>query len=91
VAKKTLQLTFDDPKRWSLDELVFNTEAHPFLAPPALVSYDKPSDAPGNAPISTGSGGTVQPTGVPKDAAWQTTVAASSWIFAVLISSMLYI
>ncbi|KAH9051083.1 seven-hairpin glycosidase [Lactarius vividus] len=32
-------LTFDDPNRISLDEYVFNTEAHPFLAPPAKAVY----------------------------------------------------
>ncbi|KAL0567696.1 hypothetical protein V5O48_014299, partial [Marasmius crinis-equi] len=30
---KYLYLTFDDPKHISLDEYVFNTEAHPFIAP----------------------------------------------------------
>ncbi|KAJ7737097.1 seven-hairpin glycosidase [Mycena metata] len=32
---KYLYLTFDDPEHISLDEYVFNTEAHPFKAPPA--------------------------------------------------------
>jgi len=32
---KYLYLTFDDPKHISLDEYVFNTEAHPLKAPPA--------------------------------------------------------
>ncbi|KAJ6597000.1 glycoside hydrolase family 47 protein [Mycena vulgaris] len=36
---KYLYLTFDDPKHISLDEYVFNTEAHPFKAPPAKSSY----------------------------------------------------
>ncbi|KAJ7754456.1 glycoside hydrolase family 47 protein [Mycena metata] len=36
---KYLYLTFDDPKRLSLDEWVFNTECQPFKAPPALNSY----------------------------------------------------
>ncbi|KAF7338211.1 alpha-1,2-Mannosidase [Mycena venus] len=36
---KYLYLTFDDPAHISLDEYVFNTEAHPFKAPPALASY----------------------------------------------------
>ncbi|KAH9165122.1 seven-hairpin glycosidase [Lactarius sanguifluus] len=36
---KYLYLTFDDPNRISLDEYVFNTEAHPFLAPPAKAVY----------------------------------------------------
>ncbi|EJD51249.1 glycoside hydrolase family 47 protein [Auricularia subglabra TFB-10046 SS5] len=37
---KYLYLTFDDPKNFSLDEWVFNTEAHPLLAPKALSTYD---------------------------------------------------
>lgn len=36
---KYLYLTFDDPNRISLDNYVFNTEAHPFLAPPAKAVY----------------------------------------------------
>ncbi|KAI0716519.1 glycoside hydrolase family 47 protein [Earliella scabrosa] len=36
---KYLYLTFDDPNRWSLDKYVFNTEAHPFIAPPPKPSY----------------------------------------------------
>ncbi|KAI0035798.1 glycoside hydrolase family 47 protein [Vararia minispora EC-137] len=32
-------LTFDDPSHISLDEWVFNTEAHPFPAPPAKPVY----------------------------------------------------
>ncbi|EPQ52411.1 hypothetical protein GLOTRDRAFT_107755 [Gloeophyllum trabeum ATCC 11539] len=32
---KYLYLTFDDPNHISLDKFVFNTECHPFLAPPA--------------------------------------------------------
>ncbi|KAF9030323.1 glycoside hydrolase family 47 protein [Hymenopellis radicata] len=36
---KYLYLTFDDPANMSLDEFVFNTEAHPFKAPPASDSY----------------------------------------------------
>ncbi|CDO70470.1 Glycoside Hydrolase Family 47 protein [Trametes cinnabarina] len=36
---KYLYLTFDDPNRISLDNFVFNTEAHPFIAPPELPSY----------------------------------------------------
>ncbi|KAF9528345.1 alpha-mannosidase 1 [Crepidotus variabilis] len=37
---KYLYLTFDDPSRFSLDEYVFNTEAHPFKVTPA--PKDKP-------------------------------------------------
>ncbi|KAJ7573880.1 glycoside hydrolase family 47 protein [Mycena floridula] len=36
---KYLFLTFDDPEHISLDKYVFNTEAHPFIAPPANKSY----------------------------------------------------
>ncbi|PCH35277.1 glycoside hydrolase family 47 protein [Wolfiporia cocos MD-104 SS10] len=36
---KYLYLTFDDPENISLDEYVFNTEAHPFKAPPAKEVY----------------------------------------------------
>lgn len=37
---KYLYLTFDDPNHISLDSWVFNTEAHPFIAPPALADYN---------------------------------------------------
>ncbi|KAK1225115.1 hypothetical protein PQX77_011985 [Marasmius sp. AFHP31] len=36
---KYLYLTFDDPNHISLDEYVFNTEAHPFVAPPLKPTY----------------------------------------------------
>ncbi|KAJ7343377.1 glycoside hydrolase family 47 protein [Mycena albidolilacea] len=36
---KYLYLTFDDPEHISLDDYVFNTEAHPFKAPAARASY----------------------------------------------------
>ncbi|KIM65092.1 glycoside hydrolase family 47 protein [Scleroderma citrinum Foug A] len=36
---KYLYLTFDDPEHISLDNYVFNTEAHPFMAPAALSDY----------------------------------------------------
>lgn len=36
---KYLYLTFDDPNHISLDEYVFNTEAHPLKAPPAKPVY----------------------------------------------------
>ncbi|KAI0044946.1 glycoside hydrolase family 47 protein, partial [Auriscalpium vulgare] len=36
---KYLYLTFDDPNHISLDNFVFNTEAHPFIAPPAKATY----------------------------------------------------
>ncbi|KAG2363458.1 glycoside hydrolase family 47 protein [Suillus spraguei] len=41
---KYLYLTFDDPSHISLDEYVFNTECHPFKAPPAKSNYG--SDSP---------------------------------------------
>ncbi|KAH7096529.1 seven-hairpin glycosidase [Auriculariales sp. MPI-PUGE-AT-0066] len=37
---KYLYLTFDDPSRYSLDNYVFNTEAHPLIAPTALATYN---------------------------------------------------
>ncbi|KAF8814741.1 glycoside hydrolase family 47 protein [Phlegmacium glaucopus] len=40
---KYLYLTFDDPNHISLDEWVFNTEAHPFQAPPAKPFYGSTS------------------------------------------------
>ncbi|KAL6300417.1 glycoside hydrolase [Sparassis latifolia] len=36
---KYLYLTFSDPSVISLDDYVFNTEAHPFKAPPAKATY----------------------------------------------------
>ncbi|KAI0942114.1 hypothetical protein AcW1_009570 [Taiwanofungus camphoratus] len=36
---KYLFLTFDDPSNYSLDDYVFNTEAHPFKAPAAKPVY----------------------------------------------------
>jgi len=36
---KYLYLTFDDPNHISLDDWVFNTEAHPFRAPIAKAMY----------------------------------------------------
>lgn len=36
---KYLYLTFDDPNHISLNDYVFNTEAHPFIAPPAKSTY----------------------------------------------------
>ncbi|KAG6844317.1 hypothetical protein H0H87_007846 [Tephrocybe sp. NHM501043] len=46
---KYLYLTFDDPKHISLDEYVFNTEAHPFKLPSLKTTY--------------GSNGTPTPSG----------------------------
>ncbi|KAI0794361.1 glycoside hydrolase family 47 protein [Fomes fomentarius] len=36
---KYLYLIFDDPNHVSIDDYVFNTEAHPFIAPPAKGQY----------------------------------------------------
>ncbi|KAI0806206.1 glycoside hydrolase family 47 protein [Irpex lacteus] len=36
---KYLYLTFDDPSHINLDQWVFNTEAHPYLAPPPKAQY----------------------------------------------------
>ncbi|KAI0688410.1 seven-hairpin glycosidase [Cytidiella melzeri] len=36
---KYLYLTFDDPLHISLDQWVFNTECHPYIAPPPKASY----------------------------------------------------
>ncbi|KAF9653536.1 glycoside hydrolase family 47 protein [Thelephora ganbajun] len=41
-----LYLTFDDPYRISLDDYVFNTEAHPFKAPPAKPTYGDGTSEP---------------------------------------------
>ncbi|KAL4079415.1 glycoside hydrolase family 47 protein [Scleroderma citrinum] len=43
---KYLYLTFDDPQHISLDDYVFNTEAHPFMAPPATANYGSGSVFP---------------------------------------------
>ncbi|SJL03895.1 related to Mannosyl-oligosaccharide alpha-1,2-mannosidase precursor [Armillaria ostoyae] len=40
---KYLYLTFDDPTNISIDDYVFNTEAHPFKAPVAQPTYDSGS------------------------------------------------
>ncbi|KAF9467829.1 glycoside hydrolase family 47 protein [Collybia nuda] len=52
---KYLYLTFDDPKHISLDEWVFNTEAHPFKAPAPRLSYGTGTIRPGK-PFSPKSG-----------------------------------
>jgi len=48
---KYLYLTFDDPTHISLDEYVFNTEAHPFKLPPGKGKYGS-----GQLPTSTSVG-----------------------------------
>ncbi|KAM5533998.1 hypothetical protein V8D89_012318 [Ganoderma adspersum] len=54
---KYLYLTFDDPNRISLDNYVFNTEAHPYIAPPAKGSYGSGKLATSSSqPFETNSG-----------------------------------
>ncbi|KAH8829332.1 glycoside hydrolase family 47 protein [Flagelloscypha sp. PMI_526] len=45
---KYLYLIFDDPEHINLDHYVFNTEAHPFKAPPAKPSYGSGHPVPPN-------------------------------------------
>jgi len=53
---KYLYLTFDDPTHISLDNYVFNTEAHPFIAPPAKSSYGAKILAAKTEPFKVQSG-----------------------------------
>jgi len=53
---KYLYLTFDDPTHISLDEYVFNTEAHPFKIPPTAASYGSNTVAPPPKPFVTTDG-----------------------------------
>ncbi|KAF7325910.1 alpha-1,2-Mannosidase [Mycena kentingensis (nom. inval.)] len=53
---KYLHLTFDSPETISLDEWVFNTEAQPFRAPPALSSYSGKVRPPAQKPFTVQSG-----------------------------------
>ncbi|EIM88924.1 seven-hairpin glycosidase [Stereum hirsutum FP-91666 SS1] len=53
---KYLFLTFDDPSHISLNDFVFNTEAHPFAAPPAQSTY-------GNATLLSQTAWQIQQTG----------------------------
>ncbi|KAJ7573879.1 glycoside hydrolase family 47 protein [Mycena floridula] len=63
---KYLFLTFDDPSHISLDDYVFNTEAHPFRAPPAKDTYGalfqaaQSSSASASTGTATSLGATVQ-------------------------------
>ncbi|KAF9445727.1 glycoside hydrolase family 47 protein [Macrolepiota fuliginosa MF-IS2] len=59
---KYLYLTFDDPSHISLDEWVFNTEAHPFQIPPAKGAYGTPS---GQTPPSPSQQHPFTPTQAP--------------------------
>jgi len=69
---KYLYLTFDDPNHISLDEFVFNTEAHPFKAPPAKSSYGstikpgKPFTATQGPPLPAVSPNKFLPTPIAK-------------------------
>ncbi|KAF8656303.1 hypothetical protein AX16_002605 [Volvariella volvacea WC 439] len=49
---KYLYLTFDDPSHISLDEWVFNTEAHPIKLPPAKDFYGTGTWTPHTAPFT---------------------------------------
>ncbi|CCO27119.1 mannosyl-oligosaccharide alpha-1,2-mannosidase [Rhizoctonia solani AG-1 IB] len=42
---KYIYLTFDHPEKYSLDKYVFNTEAHPFEAPPPTQSFQPSQQA----------------------------------------------
>ncbi|CAE6517766.1 unnamed protein product [Rhizoctonia solani] len=42
---KYIYLTFDEPNKFSLDQYVFNTEAHPFEAPAPVESFKPPQRA----------------------------------------------
>ncbi|CAE6491031.1 unnamed protein product, partial [Rhizoctonia solani] len=42
---KYIYLTFDEPNKFSLDDYVFNTEAHPFEAPAPVQSFQPPQRA----------------------------------------------
>ncbi|KAH9855351.1 seven-hairpin glycosidase [Lenzites betulinus] len=53
---KYLYLTFDDPNRISLDNFVFNTEAHPFIAPPAKSVYGSGKLTASTEPFKSTSG-----------------------------------
>ncbi|KAI1786736.1 glycoside hydrolase family 47 protein [Ganoderma leucocontextum] len=54
---KYLYLTFDDPSHISLDEYVFNTEAHPYIAPAAKASYGSGQlSTESSVPFTTNSG-----------------------------------
>ncbi|KAF8889714.1 glycoside hydrolase family 47 protein, partial [Infundibulicybe gibba] len=53
---KYLYLTFDDPTHISLDEYIFNTEAHPFQIPPTAASYGSNAVVPPPKPFVTTDG-----------------------------------
>ncbi|EJD51258.1 seven-hairpin glycosidase [Auricularia subglabra TFB-10046 SS5] len=46
---KYLYLTFDDPEKFSIDEWVFNTEAHPLRAPEPLATYEPETNSGSDA------------------------------------------
>jgi len=62
---KYLYLTFDDPNHISLDKYVFNTECHPFKAPPPKSSYPtgtlKQSDKPFSFKAQGGASPAISP------------------------------
>ncbi|KAI0319250.1 glycoside hydrolase family 47 protein [Amylostereum chailletii] len=53
---KYLYLTFDDPSHISLDDFVFNTEGHPFIAPPAKATYGTGILPPDTTPFTVNPG-----------------------------------
>ncbi|KAF8739874.1 glycosyl hydrolase 47 family, partial [Rhizoctonia solani] len=64
---KYIYLTFDDPEKFSLDKYVFNTEAHPFEAPPPLQSFQPTQEAKmgGHLPSTPWTGKVPQISNVP--------------------------
>ncbi|EIW78379.1 glycoside hydrolase family 47 protein [Coniophora puteana RWD-64-598 SS2] len=63
---KYLFLTFDAPEKVSLDDFVFNTECHPFIAPAALPKYGSGNlMAPSNQPVTTNDGSIPVPSPKP--------------------------
>ncbi|VDB96027.1 unnamed protein product [Peniophora sp. CBMAI 1063] len=58
---KYLYLMFDDPSHISLDEWVFNTEAHPFKAPPAKAVYGTGFQPEPSTPFTKHAGPVVTP------------------------------
>ncbi|CAE6430566.1 unnamed protein product [Rhizoctonia solani] len=64
---KYIYLTFDRPEKYSLDKYVFNTEAHPFEAPPPLESFQPSQQAKmgGHLPSKPWTGGIPQISSAP--------------------------
>ncbi|CAE6482965.1 unnamed protein product [Rhizoctonia solani] len=64
---KYIYLTFDQPDKFSLDKYVFNTEAHPFEAPPPAQSFQPSQRAQigGHLPSSSWTGDVPQISSAP--------------------------